>query len=56
MPNKPPVMINFTASDRYYDIENMNSDANYTVQLLAFTRKGNGNSSFDLAQPDKMGK
>ncbi|XP_031573985.1 uncharacterized protein LOC116307805 [Actinia tenebrosa] len=55
LPNKPSVIVNFTASERYYDIENMNSDANYTVELMAFTRIGDGNASFDLAQPDKMG-
>jgi hypothetical protein len=56
LPNALPVVVNFTVSDSHYIIENMNMDANYTVEILAFTRIGNGNASYDLAQPDKMGK
>lgn len=55
-PNGRPITVNLTTDQKTYIIENMNMEVNYTVELLAYTSKGDGNVSFDLARPDKTGK
>jgi len=55
-PGVPPVTVNLTAEQLTYTIENMNMEVNYTVRVLAYTSKGDGNASYDLARPDRMGR
>ena len=47
---------NTTSSEFSLIIHNMDRKANYTISVMAFTRKGDGNSTTDIALLDNIGK
>ena len=47
---------NTTADVLYAFLYDMDIYANYSIEITAFTRKGEGNATRDLALPDALGK
>ena len=47
---------NTTADILYAFLYDLNIFANYSIGIVAFTGKGEGNSTFDLALPDNLGE
>ena len=47
---------NTTADILYAFLFDLDTFANYTIGIVAFTRKGEGNATFDLALPDNLGE
>ena len=47
---------NTTADISYAFLYDMDIYANYSIEISAFTRKGEGNATMDLALPDTLGK
>ncbi|XP_048579577.1 uncharacterized protein LOC5515780 isoform X2 [Nematostella vectensis] len=54
-PGSPVITLNFTADQNYTIVEDLDKKVNYTFSVSAFTRKGEGNASSDLIQPDQFG-
>ena len=46
---------NTTADVLYAFLYDMDLHANYSIEIAAFTRKGEGNATLDLALPDTLG-
>ena len=46
---------NTTADVLYAFLYDMDLYANYSISISAFTRKGDGNATLDLAMPDSLG-
>ena len=52
----PARIENTTADVLYAFLYDMDIYANYSIEISAFTRKGEGNATLDLALPDTLGK
>lgn len=52
----PARIENTTADLLYAFLYDMDIYANYSIEISAFTRKGEGNATLDLALPDTLGK
>lgn len=51
----PARIENTTADVLYAFLYDMDIYANYSIEISAFTRKGDGNATLDLALPDTLG-